>query len=180
MSHSHPSLHHIRPMCAADLRAVMTIQAACYPQEYLEPPASFANKLINGSTCWVAEAEGQVAAYLVALPTHETALPALHADDWQPPAHPTLLYLHDMAVGPALRGMGVAHSLLDAARRAARQRRLAELALVAVQGSVPFWARHGFVVDPAPAAWVRAKLTTFGGDARYMTQPLILEAHQVP
>lgn len=179
MSHMNPDFPVIRSMLATDLPAVMAIQAVCYGADYLEPEHAFANKLQQGDCCWVAEWGGQAQAYLVSLPTRDDTLPALHAADWQSPADPNLLYLHDMAVGPALRGMGVAPRLLDAARQRALQRGLRRLALVAVQGSVPYWTRHGFEVEAEPTDRVRAKLATFGADAHYMSQPLGLDAHQV-
>lgn len=159
----------IRLMHPADLDAVQRVQRSCYPVPYHEPPASFGNKLRHApDSCWVIEAGGRVEAYLVCLPADETRLPGLHATDWCAPRQPSLLYLHDLAVSPGLRGQGAAQALIDRARAHAAQAGLRCLALVAVQGSEPYWARQGFAPrEPVRSELVRA-LHSFGDGARFM------------
>lgn len=156
-------------MHPGDLDAVQHVQRSCYPARYHEPPESFGNKLRHApGSCWVIEAGGRVEAYLVSLPADERRLPGLHATDWCAPQEPTLLYLHDLAVSPGLRGQGAAQALIDRARAHATKADLRRLALVAVQGSEPYWARQGFVPsEPVQGELVRA-LRSFGDGARFM------------
>lgn len=165
----------IRPMRPTDLDAVLRVQRSCYPARYLEPPESFGNKLRHApDSCWVIEAGGQVGAYLVCLPADERNLPVLHDTDWCAPEQPTLLYLHDLAVSPGFRGQGAAQALIDRARARATQAGLRRLALVAVQGSEPYWARQGFRPgQPLQDGLIRS-LRSFGDGARFM----VCDPHQ--
>ncbi len=156
-------------MRLADLDAVQSVQHLCYPPRYLEPPESFGNKIRHApDSCWVVETDGRVEAYLVCLPADERSLPGLHATDWRAPEQPSLLYLHDLAVSPGLRGKGAAQALIGQARAHAQAAGLRRLALVAVQGSEPYWTRQGFAPrDPVGGDWVGA-LRTFGEGACFM------------
>ena len=57
-----------------------------------------------------------------------------------------MLYLHVMVASPDARVLGLANGLLNKAKQHADNLGLAKLALVAVQGSVFYWQRHGFVM----------------------------------
>ncbi|WP_263404838.1 hypothetical protein, partial [Pseudomonas aeruginosa] len=61
----------------------------------------------------------------------------------------------------------MAGRLLEAARTRAHAVGVEALVLVAVQGSVPYWTRHGFATV-APSPPIAAKLRTFGDDAHFM------------
>lgn len=170
-----PSPHsiHCRLLTTADLNAVLALQAACYGDGYLEPREAFAAKLaVAPRSAWLAEREGQALAYLFALPVDEASFPALHATACEVPCHPRWLYLHDMAVSPEARGAGLAPRLLALAHGEARQQGLGELALIAVQGSVPYWARHGFQLVAPPTEALRRKVSSFGEDASFMCAPV--------
>ncbi len=87
------------------------------------------------------------------------------------PADADTLYIHDLALLPSAFGGGHARIIIDRLTKAARDAGFARLALVAVNASTPFWATRGF----APAAEsdvMRAKLATYGDDARYMARKL--------
>lgn len=162
----------LRPMTPADLPGVLAVQAACYEPAYHEPQVAFHAKLTQcADTCWVMAQDASVAAYLVCLPVTDAALPALHQADWQRPRRASALYLHDLAVSPTLRGSGAASRLIEQAIQAARASGLSSLVLVAVQGSVPFWQRHGFEDARLPDAKRPASLQTFGPTATFMTRP---------
>lgn len=158
----------LRLMTPADLPGVAAVQQACYAPDFHEPVESFAAKLRRSpQTCWVALSQA-LTAYLVTLPVSEATFPALHATEWAPPEVPTMLYLHDLAVSPQGQGAHLGERLIGLAEKAARAMGLRTLALVAVQGSVPYWQRRGFVLtEPAHPA-LAAKLASFGGDARFM------------
>lgn len=156
-------------MTLADLDLVLAIQQRCYPAAYHEPLAAFQNKLHHApDSAWLAIAGERTLAYLVTLPVDEAHFPALHACDWAPAPRAKWLYLHDLAVDPGHRGSGAGQRLVEQALGHARQAGLEGLALVAVQGSQPYWTRQGFQSrDPAHPG-LREKLGTFGPDAALM------------
>ncbi len=171
---------HTRPLQTSDLQAVIQVQSQCYPSAYWEGMEAFAAKLTGAPACsWVAsqslrpceamrDANALARAYLVCLPVDEETFPALNASTWQAPVQPTMLYIHDLAVSPTLRGTGAGAALIGLAHERARALGLQQMALVAVQGSVPFWERHGFMARQPTHAGLRAKLASFGSDATFM------------
>lgn len=158
-------------MTLADLDAVGALQQRCYGDLYLESRSAFAAKLevtAGLDCCWMAREAGEPRAYAVSLPVCEATLPALDAPRCERPARPTLLYLHDMAVAPEARSLGLGARLLAQLRQRAQALALPRMGLVAVQGSVPYWQRQGFAELTAVPAPLAAKLATFGRDARFM------------
>ncbi|HLO96263.1 MAG TPA: GNAT family N-acetyltransferase [Burkholderiaceae bacterium] len=171
----------LRPLQAADLGAVLRLQADCYGPDYVEPAEAFASKLRETAalqTCWGAfDAAGALQAYAISLPVCADSMPGLHASDYRCPERPTLLYLHDVAVGPQGRGRGLAQALLARVQRRAQQLGLTRVGLIAVQDSAPFWQRLGFAPLPAMPAWLQRKLQSFGAAARYLERAA--PAHQL-
>lgn len=158
-------------MAPADLDAVLVLQQRCYGVSFWERREAFAAKLAITAgldCCWMASRDGRPLAYAVSLPVCEATLPALDAPGCERAAAPTLLYLHDLAVAPEARSLGLAGQLLARVQQRQQALRLPRLGLVAVQGSVPYWQRHGFAEPAAlPAGW-SAKLASFGADARFL------------
>lgn len=131
----------LRPAARADLDAILGIQAASYPPELIESRAVFSAILEAGAgLCFVACNDEEVCGYLLAHPSTADRVPLLHAAP--PPRDGNTIFLHDMAVLPALRGTGVGASLWRALwnRRSGQQR----CQLVSVGGSRGFWERMGF------------------------------------
>lgn len=156
-------------MTLADLSPVLAIQQRCYPPAYHEPLAAFENKLRQSpASAWLALTGADIQAYLVTLPVDEEHFPALHAATWSPPPQAKWLYLHDLAVDPRHRGSGAGQRLVEQAFAHVRQLGLEGLALVAVQGSQPYWARQGFEAREVGHSGLRDKLHSFGTDARFM------------
>ncbi|MFG6466172.1 GNAT family N-acetyltransferase [Roseateles sp. BYS87W] len=162
-------------MTPADLDAVVALQQRCYGVAYWESREAFAAKLAAAAgqaCCWVAEQGAQLMAYAVSLPVASGEVPRLHAPTVNAAARPAQLYLHDLAVAPEARAHGLAGALLARVAQAAHAQGLSTLALVAVQGSVPYWRRHGFTpADPVPAAAADA-LMSFGSQACYLVRAL--------
>ncbi|MFG6413637.1 GNAT family N-acetyltransferase [Roseateles sp. DC23W] len=164
-------------MTPADLDAVLALQQRCYGVSFLECREAFAAKLAvteGLGCCWLARrpaSEGsEPLAYAVSLPVCEATLPALDAPHCERPASPTLLYLHDMAVAPEARSLGLAARLLARLADSARALGLPRMGLVAVQGSVPYWQRQGFAEPALLTAPLADKLASFGTNARFLTQ----------
>ncbi|PZP36679.1 MAG: GNAT family N-acetyltransferase [Roseateles depolymerans] len=164
----------LRPLTAADLGELLALQSRCYGADYLESRASFEAKLAateGRSTCWMAWRDREALAYAVALPVTEQTLPALNAPLCERVPKPELLYLHDIAVSPEARSLGLAGRLLACLAERAQDLGLSRLALIAVQGSVPYWTRQGFEPWPAQGA-LALKLASFGVEARLMQRRL--------
>ncbi|WP_165917474.1 GNAT family N-acetyltransferase [Roseateles saccharophilus] len=159
-------------MTPDDLDAVLALQQRCYGVGFLERREAFAAKLAATEglgCCWMVAREGEPLAYVVSLPVCEATLPALDAPRCERPAKPTLLYLHDMAVAPEARSLGLAARLLARLRERAQALGLARIGLVAVQGSVPYWQRRGFVEAAEMSKGLVAKLASFGAEARFLS-----------
>jgi len=165
----------LRPMCRADLAAILAVQAQCYGHALIESAEALASRLaLSPSTCHVAcDAHGRLVAYLFTHPWPADSLPALDGTLQPPPASDLLWFVHDMAIAPAGRGRGVAASLFDAALEAARAAGLRRSRLIAVQSAADWWRRHGYAPAPADtAARHAAKLAAYGADAILMEREL--------
>jgi len=142
----------VRPMADADLTQCADIEAQSYPNcEGLDMFIRELNHYRRG--CWVAQdvASGSVAGYAIFMPARfrdcprelsakgPLAMPAADADD-------RTLYLHDLAVGPKCRGLGVAARLLQCVVEGAIHESCDRITLTSVCGSRAFWQRHGFEV----------------------------------
>jgi len=158
----------VRPMLADDVEALLRVQLECYPAAMNETAdVLLARWQACPDSAWVAVgARGEVGAYLVAYRSCWGKVSALGA----PFAHhpqADVMYLHDLAIGRALRGQGVAALLVGAAREAARVAGLQGLALVSVNDTVRFWQGFGLQPEPVDAAGEQA-LGTYQGRAVYM------------
>lgn len=164
----------LRPMQGADLPAVLALQARAYVPFFHEDEAVFRGKLAAfPDWCWVAQmADGELAAYLFTQPARLGRPPCLGDGSGSHKDGADTLHLHDMAVSPLARGTGLAARMtahaLEAAQKAELQHgRLRWASLIAVQGSVPYWARHGFVPGQ-----VAPDLSSYGPGAAYLVRPL--------
>lgn len=160
-----------RAMTAADLDAVADIAAIGFP-DHFEGRDCFENRLaLNPSGCFVlADAKGEARGYLVAYPWRTHAAPALNTLIEAIPADASVMYLHDLALHPDVRGGGWSREIVERLADQARDDGWPALALVAVNDAAPFWERRGFAVVDSPA--MAAQLASYGPDARYMTRDL--------
>ena len=152
-----------------DLDAVLSIQTGCYDPFFHESAAAFRAKLLaSPDTHWLCRREGIPLGYLVTLPVAEGKLPALDADTVIMTDKPEWLYVHDLAVLPEARSLGLGRRFMAEAERVAGAKGLRGLALVAVQGAEGYWAKAGFGVKTGVSAELAAKLASFGDGAVYM------------
>ena len=155
-------------MTTADLDRVSEIAAIGFP-DHREERACFANRLaLSPAGCRVLEAPEGLEGYLVAYPWMLGSAPALNTLIEAIPADADVVYLHDLALTPAVRGQGQSKPAVAAVVDLARAHGLSTLALVAVNDAVGFWQGHGFHVRETPE--MAAKLISYGADARYMTR----------
>jgi ribosomal protein S18 acetylase RimI-like enzyme len=163
----------IRSMTAADLPAVMQIQAQCYAPSLLESAAVIARRLHNNpQQCWVAEDTLGVCAYLFAYPSKLGSITPLDGD-FPRHAAPDCLYLHDLAVANRAAGRGIGPQLVAHGLNHARDQALPWSALVSVQDSAGFWNRQGFAQEPTLDERQRGVLQSYRIPARYLVCPLV-------
>ena len=164
-------------MLPADIPSVVRTQSHCYLPGNLESEAVIRARLASApDTAWVAQVKGEVCAYLVGYRSRLGQVGAL-GEGFEPATEPDCLYLHDLAVGPQARGLGLGPLLVAHALAQARREGLAWSALVSVQGSQAFWRRQGFMARlPDDGDQARALASYAGGPACYMTQALPSQA----
>lgn len=160
-----------RAMTAADLDAVVDIAAVGFP-DHFEGRDCFENRLtLNPSGCFVlADGETAPRGYLIAYPWRADDAPALNTLIEAVPDDASVMYLHDLALDPMVRGGGWSRAIVERLAQDALAAGWRTLTLVAVNDAAPFWERHGFEgVDPPGMA---EKLAGYGSGARYMVRDL--------
>ena len=158
----------LRALGAADVNAVLRIQAQCYGDGFVEPREVFARRLqVAGQCSWAAVQGDEVLAYLAAYWSRPGAITPLNGE-FADYADASVLYLHDMAVSPTAAGQGLARRMVDAAKTMARQRGILRTALVSVQGSQAYWERQGYSIEIVKNAAQQQHLATYGPQALYM------------
>lgn len=166
--------YRIRLIQHADLAEIQAIQDCCYGDELFEDTGLIERRLASQpNSCWLAEShDGKVLAYLFSYPSRDKQVAPL-GSEFECYNNADLLYLHDMAVSPAARGLGLAPDLLVTAERYALKCGFNQLALVAVQGSVPYWQKQGFsIVELTDVSAQLALESYIGQSAVYMQKTL--------
>jgi GNAT superfamily N-acetyltransferase len=140
--------------------------------DFYERPAVLAERLHLAPTgCHLLERAGRALGYVLSHPWRDGHLPPLDTLLTALPATPDTWYIHDLCLLPEARGTGSAAEIVAHLQAVARAAGLPTLSLVAVNGSVPFWQRQGFVVLDRPG--LTQKLLSYEPEARYMAQALI-------
>ncbi|PPC77183.1 GNAT family N-acetyltransferase [Pokkaliibacter plantistimulans] len=159
----------IRHMLQDDMQQVIRVQADCYQNVEPEDLVVLENKRSQSpGTCWVAEVDGSVVAYLICHPWDKHGVPALNAALDIASKPQDVFYLHDLAVSVRGRGRGIADTLVNKALQKARSDAFQYARLVAVQGARSFWQRYGFATEPQSAQVLQEKRDQYGDDAFVM------------
>jgi len=162
---------HWRAMTTLDLPAVETIAEAVHPA-FPEDLAVLAERLqLYPAGARLLEMNGQPAGYILSHPWMFGELPALNALLGTLPASADTYYLHDLALLNGARGTGAAAMIVGDVLRHARLAGFAGVSLVAVNGSLPFWYKHGFRAITAPE--LTDKLASYEPAARLMSRSLV-------
>jgi GNAT superfamily N-acetyltransferase len=120
--------------------------------------------------CYLLEIGDRPVGYVLSHPWHAQTPPALNALLERIPADADTYYLHDLALLPVARRVGAASHIVSALVKHAVARGFATMSLVAVNGSVGFWEKHGFAPKDAPA--LADKLGSYDASARLMVRAL--------
>lgn len=151
---------------AADLGAVTALGNRIHAG-LQESPAVFAERqALFPAGAWLAEQGGAIVAYALFHPWRAGRPPKLDTLLGALPAAADVLYLHDVAVDPPARALGLARRLVERLPGIARALSLPALELVAVPGTDRFWAGHGFVRIDDPA--LAGALAKYGDGASLM------------
>ncbi len=155
-----------RPIGAADLDAVTTLGNRIHAG-LQESPAVFAERqALFPAGAWLAEQGSTIVAYALFHPWRAGRPPKLDTLLGVIPAAADVLYLHDVAVDPPARALGLARGMVERLPGIARALALPALELVAVPGTDRFWAGHGFIRVDDPA--LAATLAKYGDGAALM------------
>ncbi|GAB3443432.1 GNAT family N-acetyltransferase [Massilia solisilvae] len=156
----------------ADVSAILGVQRECYPAALREDRQTVEQRIAAARDfCWVAHDEQGLFAYLFAYPSTLGRVTPLGGLFHVQPGGDTL-YLHDLAVSRRAARSGAGSNLVELAVASALARGFTHAALVAVQGSRPFWEQHGFVLHEAADTTQAANLQTYPGTAVYMRRQL--------
>lgn len=164
-----PAHLRIAPLTAADMPAVMRIQARCYTAITPESLRSMdAKRLASPATCLGAWRQHALLGYLLAVPVRWPQLPALDSPACTVPPDADTLYLHDLALLPAARGGGAGTRLVRQVLATGVALGLTRAALIAIQQSAAYWRGQGFTAAAPPDAVTRGKLASYGTGAQLM------------
>jgi uncharacterized protein len=137
----------VRPAAADDLAAILAINAAGQPGVSPFAADEVAGLASGAIRCWVAEAVGRVAGYLIAYRQDETC--EGHEFAWFQRAYPSFLYVDQIAVAPDVQRAGAGSALYQAATTYAAAQGLDRLTCEVNldppnPGSLTFHRRLGF------------------------------------
>ncbi len=143
----------VQPLHQRNIDDVLRIQKTAYADDFLEDTESFIAKLnASDDTSWGAWHDGIMIGYLVAVPmtTDEGLGFNTSRISTVSIADARVVYIHDVAVDPEVRGRGVADLMLGRLEGVVAGLAVSEWRLVSVQESQGFWENRGFVVSPEP------------------------------
>ena len=162
----------LRPLTSTDMPAVAALQLIAFDPLFHEPQDILASRLtIAPNLCWGAFDGDELRAYILSHPWPAASPPPIGTTLKPPPASDNW-FVHDLAIGPAARGLGLGRDLVASASGAALAAGLVRGDLVAVQGAWRFWEKLGYAVQDGLEEPLRSKVTGYGEDARYMTADL--------
>lgn len=163
----------IRPLRLEDMPSVASLQTTVFQPHFHETEDELASRLaVAAPFCWAAvDADGGLMAYILSHPWLAGSPPAI-GTHLQPPPATDNWFIHDLAIGPTARGLGLGRDLVRAASRAAMAAGLVRGDLVAVQGAWSFWNKLGYEPQSDLPPALAAKVAGYGEDARYMTARL--------
>ena len=165
---------HWRPLTVPDLPTVAAIAEIVHP-DFPEDAAVFAERQrLNPAGARLLELGGVPSGYVLSHPGRLGQLPALNALLGQVPEDADTYYIHDLALLNKARGTGAAAMIVGDIQRHARGSGFANMSLVAVNGSVNFWHKHGFRAVGASELTpeLAAKLASYEQSARFMVKTL--------
>lgn len=156
-----------RSMTAADLPAIKQVADVVH-RDFPESDAVFEERLrLYAAGCFVLNDGERISGYVISHPWLYRKPPALNSLLQAIPHAADTYYVHDIALLDKARRSGSASGIVRILVKHARDRSFSNLSLIAVNGSSPFWLRHGFSVVSDPG--IDLKLKSYGDGAKFMT-----------
>jgi GNAT superfamily N-acetyltransferase len=150
-----------KPLKKENLDDIVQIQKACYMKPFWETKSSFENKLLrypNGAFAISDENDTVIKGYIFFFPwirKKEVPLEVETSDQLGEnyggkatpiiPDNPDVMYIHDFALLPEMRGRGLGRKLMELVIRKAKGLKFKYIGLMSVQGSQKFWEKMGFI-----------------------------------
>ena len=129
---------------AKEIAGVLKVQERAYESFYQESVESFLSKIeFSPKTCYGVLDGDRLIGYGISFPLQSTGV-QLNSLLKPVDEKSKVFYIHDIAVDPDYRGLGIAKDLLGLMVVDATSLGLNSVALVAVAGSNVYWAGHGF------------------------------------
>ena len=170
MSSERPSISIVR-LGQQDLPAALVLQAEAYPAFLDEEEAAFLSRItLSASYCLAARQGDELLGYLLAHGWKRQSPPPLGTllADGVPSE---VLFIHDLAVSSAARGLRIGQRLVTRAFELAARDGLRRAELIAVEGAADYWRGLGFA-EAAVSGKFREKLESYGPLARWMTREI--------
>lgn len=159
-----------RLMTAYDLPAVQAIADTVHRDFYESADVLAERQRLYHNGCYLLEVVEKPVGYVLSHPWTYASLPPLNTLLGALPSKPDTYYIHDLCLLPVARRIGSAGKILGALTKHAQAQGYPTMSLVAVNGSVSWWERHGFVVTDEHNLY--AKLLSYEESARYMVRQL--------
>jgi ribosomal protein S18 acetylase RimI-like enzyme len=160
----------IRDMIKDDLDTVLGIQSRAYSSFYHESRKVLQSKFMTfPAGCKLALVNGKPVAYIFSHPWVLSELVKLDKPITHLPQKPEVLYIHDLAVDPDYKGMGIGRELISSVKEVALSFSLPKLMLVSVQNSSGFWEKHGFKITNKLTKNIKEQLRSYGTETYLMT-----------
>ncbi len=152
-------------MQAKDVKNVVYVQEKSYSPVLYEGESFYsAIQKHYSQGCWIAHhPNGVIAGYMIAYPVRANEPPPLDTDSFPPLHECRSLHLHDMAIHPDWRGLGLTKMLMQQYERLLSKSHFALASLIAVQNTKIFWEKYGFRVSSD-----NKDLSSYGDEAYYM------------
>lgn len=165
---------HWRAMAPTDLSDIDRIARIVHP-DFPERIEAFDEKLaLSPSTHFVAaDEDGAVRGYACAYPWLDHDVPKLDTLIGKLPDDIAVLYIHDVALLPTARGLGLIESLIPRLEFLAREADLRALTLTAIYGSEVAWFRYGF--ERVPLDEKLKRQIAHYGSAVFLRRPVDLD-----
>lgn len=127
-----------------DLDAVVRIADRVHV-DYPERPEIIAEKFaLYPQGCLILDGSDSAIGYVLAHPWYRAAPPKLDHPLGAIPDGADTYYLHDLALLPEARGTGGGRAAVEIIVAQAKRAGFADISLIAVGGSEPFWSAQGF------------------------------------
>ena len=133
-----------RPMTRADLLTATAMGNSIFPHHHERPEVFEERWGLFSSGCFVLQNSDGMIGYAVSHPIALFDPPPLDSLISKIDPHADSLYVHDVSILPAWQKKGLGSEAIKLLKELARGKGLLWMSLVSVNGSRPFWGKHGF------------------------------------